>query len=160
MLFPGLRGLWACADCWLKESRGLALPVALVPCILCAQCECAGGVKDWVTIRFVRSEETCSDRMQPMCHKSLGVHVVFSWHWYLWGFFLLAQSSWERKTCWWPWAGLLWGHSSSPLSSATGFKRELTTCFSISSATILRTVLFCFPSPPSDPFPLENRNLN
>lgn len=145
VLFAGLRGLWACADFWLNESwAGLACSIGALH-ILCAQYERAEWVKEWVTTCFERSEEKCGDRMQPMCHKSLGC---------MWS---SADIDICEDSSLWPkalergrlagdlWAGLLWGHSYSPLSSATGFKRELTTCFSISSATILRTVLFCFP---------------
>lgn len=70
----------------------------------------------------MRSEK-CGDRMQPMCQTSL-VYLCSS-----------AVTDICEDSSLWPralergrlagdrWAGLLWGHSYSPLSLATGFKR-------------------------------------
>ena len=70
----------------------------------------------------MRSGEKCSDRMWLVCHKS----VVYVWS--------SADTDICEDSSLWPralergtlagdlWAGLLWGHSYSPLSSATCFK--------------------------------------
>ena len=101
----GWAGLWACADCWLNESwAGHAWSTGALH-ILCAQCECAEWIKEWVSAQFGGTScEEWEVWWQDAAHVSnkSGLPVFFSCHWYLWGFFPLAQSSWERKTCWWP----------------------------------------------------------